>query len=133
MKIRKVMHNKKEYMELLLLADEQEDMIDRYLEQGICLFSGGRRRVGGMRGDEEGDRVYELKNIAVAPVASGGGMRKQLISLRFSIIGTVNGSCWDRGRTLFAGFITAAALRPPRLKTFYGSLWPSYVLRMGKR
>ena len=33
MKIRKVMHNKKEYMELLLLADEQEDMIDRYLER----------------------------------------------------------------------------------------------------
>ena len=26
--------NKKEYLPLLLLADEQEDMIDRYLEKG---------------------------------------------------------------------------------------------------
>ena len=43
MKIRKVRHNKKEYMELLLLADEQEDMIDRYLERGdmFVLEDGG--------------------------------------------------------------------------------------------
>ena len=32
MEIRKVETDKKEYMPLLLLADEQEDMIDRYLE-----------------------------------------------------------------------------------------------------
>ena len=29
--IRRVEENKKEYLDLLLLADEQEDMIDRYL------------------------------------------------------------------------------------------------------
>ena len=34
MKIRKVETDKKEYLPLLLLADEQEDMIDRYLERG---------------------------------------------------------------------------------------------------
>lgn len=32
--IKKVTHNKKQYLSLLLLADEQEDMIDRYLEKG---------------------------------------------------------------------------------------------------
>ena len=32
--IRRVAENKKEYLDLLLLADEQEDMIDRYLERG---------------------------------------------------------------------------------------------------
>ncbi len=31
-----VLHNKKQYLDLLLLADEQESMIDRYLERGIC-------------------------------------------------------------------------------------------------
>ena len=32
--IRRVETNKKQYLALLLLADEQEDMIDRYLERG---------------------------------------------------------------------------------------------------
>ena len=34
MRIRKVNENKKHFLPLLLLADEQEDMIDRYLEKG---------------------------------------------------------------------------------------------------
>ena len=33
--IREVKENKKQYLELLLLADEQENMIHRYLERGI--------------------------------------------------------------------------------------------------
>ena len=32
--IKEVKENKKQYLDLLLLADEQEDMIDRYLEKG---------------------------------------------------------------------------------------------------
>ena len=35
MVIKKVEKDKKRYLDLLLLADEQEDMIDRYLERGI--------------------------------------------------------------------------------------------------
>ena len=34
MKIEKINENKKRFLALLLLADEQEDMIDRYLERG---------------------------------------------------------------------------------------------------
>ncbi len=34
MQIREITENKKQYLPLLLLADEQEDMIDRYLEKG---------------------------------------------------------------------------------------------------
>ena len=34
MKIIEVKENKKQYLDLLLLADEQEDMIHRYLEKG---------------------------------------------------------------------------------------------------
>ena len=34
MEITELRDNKKQYLELLLLADEQEDMIDRYLEKG---------------------------------------------------------------------------------------------------
>ena len=34
MKIIEVKENKKQYLDLLLLADEQENMIDRYLDKG---------------------------------------------------------------------------------------------------
>jgi Trp operon repressor len=34
MKIREIKENKKQFLSLLLLADEQENMIDRYLERG---------------------------------------------------------------------------------------------------
>ena len=34
MDIRKITDNKKKYIDLLLLADESEAMIDRYLERG---------------------------------------------------------------------------------------------------
>lgn len=34
MNIREIHENKKQFLPLLLLADEQENMIDRYLERG---------------------------------------------------------------------------------------------------
>ena len=34
MKITEIKENKKQYMSLLLLADEQENMIDRYIDKG---------------------------------------------------------------------------------------------------
>ena len=37
MKIREVNENKKQFIALLLLADEQENMIDHYLEKGTML------------------------------------------------------------------------------------------------
>ena len=37
MKIEMIKENKKDYLDLLLLADEQESMIDKYLEQEIVL------------------------------------------------------------------------------------------------
>ena len=37
MEIRTVETDKKRYLNLLLLADEQEDMIDRYLSVGPCM------------------------------------------------------------------------------------------------
>ena len=46
MEIREINENKKEYLELLLLADEQESMIDRYLERGemYVLYDAGEVR-----------------------------------------------------------------------------------------
>lgn len=49
MNIREIHENKKQFLPLLLLADEQEDMIDRYLERGGHVCAGGRRRESRMR------------------------------------------------------------------------------------
>ena len=38
MLIQEIDENKKRYLHLLLLADEQEDMVDRYLERGTCMY-----------------------------------------------------------------------------------------------
>ena len=67
MKIVEIRENKKEYLELLLLADEQESMIDRYLDRGnmYALFEDGVRAVCVVT--DEGGGILELKNLAVGP------------------------------------------------------------------
>lgn len=79
MEIRNVEKDKKQHLELLLLADEQEDMIDRYLERGTMYVL----EDGGVRAEcvvtDEGDGILELKNIAVQPDAQGRGYGKALI------------------------------------------------------
>ena len=38
MEIKIIESNKKDFLDLLLLADEQENMIDKYLDRGILLY-----------------------------------------------------------------------------------------------
>ena len=68
MEIREVTHNKKRYLSLLLLADEQESMIDRYLERGemFAVYEDGRPIAVGVVTDE-GNGIGEIKNLAVRP------------------------------------------------------------------
>lgn len=35
MEIKKVENHKKQFLSLLLLADEQEDMVDKYIDKGV--------------------------------------------------------------------------------------------------
>ena len=59
---KEIMDNKKKYLPLLLIADEQESAIDAYLERGQLYVM----EDGGVRADE-GEGVLEIKNLAVAP------------------------------------------------------------------
>ena len=80
MEIRKVETDKKRYLDLLLLADEQEDMVDRYLERGTMYVL----KDGGVKAEcvvtDEGDGILELKNIAVAPDFQGRGYGKAMVA-----------------------------------------------------
>lgn len=83
MTITQINTNKKQYLELLLLADEQESMIDRYLERGemFVLDDNGVKAVCVVT--NEGKGVCELKNIAVTPDSQRQGYGKRLINHLF--------------------------------------------------
>ena len=66
MDIRRIESGKRDFLPLLLLGDEQEDMIDRYLERGtMYVLEDGEVKAECVVADE-GDGVLELKNIAVS-------------------------------------------------------------------
>ena len=79
MKIREVNENKKQFIALLLLADEQENMIDHYLEKGIMyVLEDGNVKAECVVTDED-NGILEIKNIATAPEYQGKGYGKALI------------------------------------------------------
>lgn len=80
MTIEEVRGEKKRFLPLLLLADEQESMIDRYLDRGTLyvLDDDGIKCVCVVT--DEGNGVLEIKNIATVPEHQGKGYGKALIA-----------------------------------------------------
>ena len=78
--IQEIKENKKAYLSLLLLADEQEDMIDRYLEKGIMYIL----EDDGVKCEcvitNEGNGILKIKNIATEPEFQGRGYGTILIN-----------------------------------------------------
>ena len=80
MEIREVTEEKKRYLSLLLIADEQESMIDRYLDRGTMFILDD----GGIKGEcvvtDEGNGILEIKNLAIEPACHRMGYGKALIN-----------------------------------------------------
>ena len=74
-----IKENKKEYITLLLLADEQENMIDRYLDKGKMYVLDDNGIKCECVVTDEGNGVLEIKNIATVPKYQGKGYAKALI------------------------------------------------------
>ena len=79
MQIRKIMHDKKRYLPLLILADEQEDMIDLYLEKGTMYILDDDGIKAECVVTNEPDGIIEIKNIATEPNYQRKGYGKKLI------------------------------------------------------
>lgn len=79
MRIYEVSENKKKYMELLFLADEQEDMIERYLEKGTMYVLEDNGIKGECVVTEEDRNVLEIKNLAIVPDCHKKGYGRALI------------------------------------------------------
>ena len=83
MRIEKISNNKKQYLDLLLLADEQEDMIGRYLANGdmFALYDDNLKSVCVIVAIDE--ETCELKNIATYKKYQGKGYGRALINFVF--------------------------------------------------
>ena len=78
-KIREIKENKKQYLDLLLLADEQEDMIDRYLGRGIMYVLDDNGIKAECVVTDEEDGIQEIKNLAVTPGSQRRGYGRRMI------------------------------------------------------
>ena len=70
-------------MQLLLLGDEQESMIDRYLEWGemfVMFSTESGSPIGVAVVTDEGNGVCELKNIAILPSIQRRGYGRKFIT-----------------------------------------------------
>lgn len=96
MTITEITTDKKRYLDLLLLADEEERMIDGYLDRGrlfvledpdiktVCVVT------------DEGNGVVEIKNLATAPAAQRRGYGRAMVDY-------VKNLCRGEFRTLRVG------------------------------
>ena len=79
MKIEKIIENKKQFLDVLLLADEQENMIDKYLPEGdlFALYDDDLKSVCVVV--PVNSETCELKNIATREKYQGQGYGKAMI------------------------------------------------------
>lgn len=96
MRIETIFENKKKYLDLLLLGDEQEDMIDKYLDRGemYALVDDDLKGICVVTKEEDG--VYEIKNIAVYEKDQRKGYGKKLIEYILELYG-------EKGHTMYVG------------------------------
>lgn len=72
--------DKRRYLPLLLLADEQESMIDCYLDRGeLFVMEGDGKAVAVAVVTVEDSETIELKNLAVTPELQGNGLGRRMI------------------------------------------------------
>ncbi|MCL2242916.1 MAG: GNAT family N-acetyltransferase [Treponema sp.] len=80
MEILEVIENKEQYMDLLLLADEQESMIMKYLNRGVlfALYDDYDLKTVAVVTKENED-TYEIKNIATLKIYQSKGYGRKMI------------------------------------------------------
>ncbi len=85
MELRLIPRDKKRFLPLLLEADEQESMIDRYLERGeLFVFFQHEEPAAVAVVTKEAEGVYELKNLAVAGTLRRRGIGRRMVEELFA-------------------------------------------------
>jgi len=96
MEIKIIDNNKKRFMDLLLLADEQEDMIKKYLDRGtlFALYDNDLKSICVVTDEENGD--IEIQNLATHEQFQGRGYGTQLVKYVFEYYK-------DKGAVMYVG------------------------------
>ena len=83
MEIKHITQNKADFLDLLLLADENETMIARYLDRGemFALYDDDLKSICVVT--QEGKNLYEIKNLATYPPFQRQGYARRLIEYSF--------------------------------------------------
>ncbi|WP_332449924.1 GNAT family N-acetyltransferase [Methanoculleus sp.] len=107
MKVEQIRDDKRRFLDLLLEGDEQESMIDAYLDRGdmFALYDGDLKSICVVT--HEGDGICELKNIATYEEFRGRGYGRRLVEYIFE---HYRGRC----RVMLVG-----TGDPPRILRFY--------------
>ncbi len=88
---------KRAFLPLLLLADESIAMIEKYLDRGELFALEENNEVRSVcLVTDEGDGVFEIKNLATAPQFQRRGFGRRLVEFVIS-------HCRDRGTLLLVG------------------------------
>lgn len=78
--IRQIFDDKLKYMDILLIGDEQEDMVLKYLDKSeLFILEDDGSVIGVCAVTDEGNGVCELKNISVKPEYQRHGYGKLLV------------------------------------------------------
>lgn len=90
-----IWEEKKRFLPLLLLGDEQESMIDRYLEQGdLYVLQDGGKALAVCVVTCPAIGVAEIKNLAVEPCHQRQGYGRRLVEFVRQTIGPAATRCW---------------------------------------
>lgn len=91
MEIRHIRENKRRFLPLLLLGDEQEDLIEGYLDRcSLFVLWEDEAPLAVCAVTEEDGGDFEIKNLAVAPSAQRRGYGRRMVDF-------AAGSCRERG------------------------------------
>ena len=121
MRILEITTRKKRHLPLLLLADEQESMVDMYLDRGrvFVLEEDGVKAQAVVT--DEGGGIYELKNLAVMPAHQGKGYGRMMVDWLFFHLPRLNALIVGTGESpATLGFYKRCGFRPfGRRKNFF--------------
>ena len=136
MRITEIRENKKRFLDLLLLGDEQEEMIDRYLDRGRMYVLHDYGVKAECVVTEEGEGLLELKNIAVVPEYQGKGYGRALIDFiaekyrgRYAILRAGTG---DSPLTI-PFYEKCGFVRTHSIKNFFTENYPHPIIEGGVR
>ena len=85
MQIVEVANDRRQFMPLLLLADEQEEMVNRYIDRGTMYVLNDNGIKCECIVTDEGCGILEIKNLATLPTFQGKGYGRAMIDFICSV------------------------------------------------